>query len=634
MEHVRSTEGCSVAGGGVPMRERLAMAIGPASYARYFAGQARVRETADGGLDVRVASGFLCKALERRFAAVLRDLVPTGAGVLFTVDATVREGATLWSDHDERDDCATLVLGAGTTSRTDRVREGGGGAGRAMPSRDGGRGEAGRGGAGDEGVRDVAGSAGRDVARGRAPAGAGTREEESRGLARRGVADEGGPEARRGGRADFGAAGADAGRSERAGAAAGVRGGTGGGASGGFETITPRRSGGAPVRARATIAELTGEASRQTFDALVVGASNQMAVAAARSVARGETGLVVLHGPCGLGKSHLLRAIAHEVVRTRPGAVVRCVSAEGFTNEFIQAVRANKVEAFRKAFRTCDLLCVDDVHFLASKEATQQELLHTLDAAAMSGTLVALACDEHPREVARFSERLVSRCMSGPVVRVEPPDAEMRGRLVRHIAARRGLALEDAAVALIADRGGHVGLRQLPASVRDLEGMVIQIEAVRTLLPELSCDEDSGPERRVGVVLVRKALGLTEGTPAARVARRPIQVSEIMDAVCACVGAEAREVMGKGRHQRIVLARSLVAHLSRRLTTMSFPEIARAMGRPNHSTIITAQKRLEREMAATDGGRLDWLHGPAGGLTLRELVEELAMRIRRDASQQ
>ncbi len=147
------------------------------------------------------------------------------------------------------------------------------------------------------------------------------------------------------------------------------------------------------------------------------------------------------------------------------------------------------------------------------------------------------------------------------------------------------------------------------------------------LLPELSGEETG--DRKVGVLLVRKALGLSDQAAAPRMARRPIPVSAIMEVVSECVGAPVCEVMGKSRHQRVVLARSMASHLARRLTTMSFPEIARAMGRPNHSTIITAQKRLEREMSRSDGGRIDWLDGPGRGLSLRELAEELALKIQR-----
>lgn len=511
---------------------RLAQLVGSTDFARYFAGQTTVRATTE-GLEVAAASGFLAKALERRFGQALKTLAqqcPTGA-VRFVVDASVQ--GTAGSGHTQH--AASVEVGGTRTAAAEPTQA------QARPA------------------------SFTAMARPASPR-----------------------PARPAARANDGAARATGDR----------------------------------------IVERTGEASRQRFETFVVGESNRMAHAAAWAVACGESPLVFIHGTCGVGKTHLMRAIAHEALRRNPSGNVRCTTAEAFTNEFIQAVRTNKVDAFRKQYRKCDVLCIDDVHFLASKEATQQELLHTLDAAGLSGTRIALACDEHPREVAKFNDRLVSRFLSGPVVRIDAPDASLRAELIRHLAARRGLNLEPAAAALVAERAATAGARHNPASVRELEGMLIQIEAVRTLLPELS-NEDGGSDRRVGVLLVRKALGLSEQAPTPRAAKRPIPVAAILEAVCECVGAPVVEVMGKSRHQRVVLARSMASHLARRLTTMSFPEIARAMGRPNHSTIITAQKRLEREMSRPDGGRIDWLDGPGRGLSLRELADELALKIQR-----
>lgn len=521
-EHVRSTD---------DLGARLAQLVGSTDFARYFAGQTSVRSTTE-GLEVAAASGFLAKALERRFGQALKTLAqmcPTGV-VRFVVDPNA-QGSTGSVTGDPAHAARTQAPQARASSPN--------------------------------------------------PATAPARPASFAAMAR--------PASPRPARPQPG-------------------------------SVSPRATD-RPV-------ERTGEASRQRFETFVVGESNRMAHAAAWAVACGESPLVFIHGTCGVGKTHLMRAIAHEALRRNPSGNVRCTTAEAFTNEFIQAVRSNKVDAFRKQYRKCDVLCIDDVHFLASKEATQQELLHTLDAAGLSGTRVALACDEHPREVAKFNERLVSRFLSGPVVRIDAPDASLRAELIRHLAVRRGLNLEPAAAALVAERAATAGARHNPASVRELEGMLIQIEAVRTLLPELT-NEETGSDRRVGVLLVRKALGLSDQAPTPRAAKRPIPVPAILETVCECVGAPVVEVMGKSRHQRVVLARSMASHLARRLTTMSFPEIARAMGRPNHSTIITAQKRLEREMSRPDGGRIDWLDGPSRGLSLRELADELALKIQR-----
>ena len=164
-------------------------------------------------------------------------------------------------------------------------------------------------------------------------------------------------------------------------------------------------------------------------------------------------------------------------------------------------MRSGKIEAFRKAYRKLDLLCLDDVHFVASKEGTQAELLHTFDAIGQSGARVALASDEHPRQIAKLHERLVSRFLAGAVVKVDAPDPDLRERLVRRLALKRGLELEEASARLIAEHAST--LAGGAPSVRELDGLLIQIEAVSRLLPEFSTGGGS-----VGVIAVRKALGV------------------------------------------------------------------------------------------------------------------------------
>lgn len=344
--------------------------------------------------------------------------------------------------------------------------------------------------------------------------------------------------------------------------------------------------------------------AKPSLDQFLVGTSNRLAYSAANQMAGGTlTGSLFIHGPCGVGKSHLLQGLAARYQERHPGAAVRYLTAEAFTNEYIAAVRANKIDAFRKAYRRLDLLCIDDVHFVAGKEKTEFELLHTFDAIGLEGARVALASDAHPKDIARLNAKLASRFLHGALARIDPPDAELRARLVRALAERRGLRLEDPAAALIIERCSRsIGDGQ-GVSVREIDGVLIQIEAVSRLLPEFA-----SPDGRVGVVLVRQALGLAEPDRFAGVearARRPVAIETIMREVCRALAVDVGELMGRGRHKRVVLARAVCSHLARRLTTLSFPEIARGMGRPNHSTIITAYKRLEGQMAKDGGGRLE-----------------------------
>jgi len=344
---------------------------------------------------------------------------------------------------------------------------------------------------------------------------------------------------------------------------------------------------------------------RFTFDNYLVGKSNRLAHAAALRMADrdGYLAPVFIHASCGMGKTHLLQATVHRLTHTQPGACVRYTTAEAFTNEFVAAIKANRVDAFRKAYRRVDLLAIDDVHFFAGKDATQAELLYTLDAVGLEGARIILASDEHPREIRKLSERLASRFMAGVVVRVETPDRELRERLIKHLAQRRGLMLEDAAASILVDRTERsIGaLGGFGGSVREIEGLLNQIDAVHRLLPELETRPGT-----IGAVLVRRAMGLGDqpaaesgasGSASERRVRRPVGADVVLAEVCKALGVEVSEVQGKGRHPRVVLARAMVAYLCRTLTTHSFPEIAVVIGRTNHSTVITAYKRFERQMA-------------------------------------
>ncbi len=401
-----------------------------------------------------------------------------------------------------------------------------------------------------------------------------------------------------------------------------------------FEPSAPAPAAKAPVRHRPRPKPL----GRFRFDTFIVGASNRLAHAAAMRVADEEANPapLFLHGSCGLGKTHLLHAIAGRFPEVRPGAHVKYTTAEAFTNEFITAIRTGKVDAFRKTYRKVDLLCIDDVHFLASKEQTQTEMMHTFDAIGLDGARVVLASDEHPRDIRKLSEKLVSRFMAGAVVRIDTPDEELRARLLASIADSRGMQLDEAAMKLICERTARsIGsLGGFGGSVRELEGLLNQVEAVHRLLPD--CGVADG---RIGVGLVRRALGLTgtesptgaSPSPALR-PRRPIAAQTIVAEVCRALCVDLSDFMGKGRHPRVVLARSLTAYICRRLTTLSFPEIARAMGRGNHSTVITAHRRVERDLARKGEPLAGELVPNHSGNTLSEVIEAISRHIVRGAT--
>ncbi|MFO0858914.1 MAG: DnaA/Hda family protein [Phycisphaerales bacterium] len=346
-----------------------------------------------------------------------------------------------------------------------------------------------------------------------------------------------------------------------------------------------------PARTRPVVVTAPAAQSRHRLEDFVVGASNRLAHAAALRLAQEQhvTSLspLFIHSACGMGKTHLLHGIAARFQELNPGAKVRCVSAEAFTNEFIASIRAGSVEGFRRTHRRLALLCIDDVHFLASKEATQTELLHTLDAVGLDRARIVLASDEHPREIRKLSTALASRFMSGAVLRIEEPDRELRIELGRRLGFKRGLQLDDTGAAALAAAAWK--------SVRELEGLLMQILAVSRLLPELASAE------AMDAAAVRRALDLAGAKPEPRTSasprpRRPVPMSLIQAEVARRLRVELSDMAGRGRHPRVVLARSIVVRLARRLTTLSFPEIARAMNRPNHSSVITAHNRLLEQL--------------------------------------
>lgn len=401
------------------------------------------------------------------------------------------------------------------------------------------------------------------------------------------------------------------------------------------ESRTPRRGDAAFEPDRVTLLppplRRPGIESRRValrkLDEFVAGPSNQLAYDASRRLAEGAPGathLLFVHGDCGVGKTHLLQGICDRRRAMSPRFHVRYTTAEQFTNEYLAALREGSLENFRKSLRRLDLLAIDDIHFLSNKTATQSEFLHTMDAIDLSGARIVLASDEHPRQIKKFSQALVSRFLSGMVVRVDRPDRQTRISLVRRLAHSRGILLQPAAEEIVANR--CVG------SVREIEGALARLSAFASLVPS-AAGQSTGPDRdqasparnggftEIGALIAERAF---EEESTSRPSG-PIRIAEIVERVSTRLGVERVDVLGSGRHRRVVLARSIVVFLARELTTQSFPEIARALGRDTHSTAHSACKRIEQMLA--DGDRVETgdpsLAGADGLTPLKELLAQL-----------
>ena len=362
-------------------------------------------------------------------------------------------------------------------------------------------------------------------------------------------------------------------------------------------TDDPRRRP-APNRTQRT------QALRRLED-FVIGESNRLAHAASVQIGDGSPespSILFIHGECGVGKTHLIQGICRRRAERAPRQVIKYVTAEQFTNEYIAAVRDGSLDEFRKRLRRVDLLAIDDVHFFANKTATQAEFLHTIDAIDLSGARVALVSDEHPRHIRRFSQSLVSRFLSGMVVKVDRPDRGTRIELVRRLARERGLDLTTAGEDSIAGR--------CTGSIREIEGAITRLGALVEL---------DGMRGQLGPGTVERLLGDDQVTSTGAA---PVRLGHIVEAVCDRMRVSREDLLGSGRHARTVAARGLVAHLARELTTHSYPEIARALGRDTHSAVHTAAKRLRVMIEADQKVTSD-------GEPVRELVDQLRHDIAR-----
>jgi len=318
----------------------------------------------------------------------------------------------------------------------------------------------------------------------------------------------------------------------------------------------------------------------------VVGECNRLAYSAglaASGQVKAPFDHLFVHGPCGVGKTHLLQGICNELARARrpggPGGW-RYVTAAQFTNEFVSALRAQKVAQFRGVYRKLGLLAIDDVHFLAAKKATQDEFLHTFNAIESAGNRIVMASDAHPRLVGRLNPQLVSRFVAGMVVRIDPPDQAVRMEILRRRARTLKLKVATEVLEYIA--------MHIRGSVRELEGALIKLAAVAAL-------DGGSVSLSIATAALADHLARTDSA---------ITVGDIETAVGAYFGITPADIHSTRRTRTVSVARMVAMFLARRHTRMSFPEIGRFMGK-THSSVILAVQRMERILAQK--GQVTWM---------------------------
>ncbi|HEX3700560.1 MAG TPA: chromosomal replication initiator protein DnaA [Phenylobacterium sp.] len=333
----------------------------------------------------------------------------------------------------------------------------------------------------------------------------------------------------------------------------------------------------APVAARQ--GRLLGLQERFTFDTFVAGPANEFAFAVARRVASwadGHFNPVVFHGPYGFGKTHLLNALAWEALRNQPSRRVVYLSAERFTSTFVKALQDRQTAAFKEELRNADLLLIDDVHFVAGKPTTQEELFHTLIALVEEGRRVVMTADRSPNEISEMEPRLRSHLQAGLVCGIEPADRALRmGILERKLAtlAQQGgfrVAARPEVLQFLADR--------FTDSVRELEGalntLVARVgggaatltldEAQAILRPHLSCNE-----RKVTVDMIQKT-------------------------VAEHYNLKQADLISERRARAVARPRQVAMWLAKQITTRSLPDIGRRFGGRDHTTVLHAVRRIEQ----------------------------------------
>ncbi|MBZ5547389.1 MAG: chromosomal replication initiator protein DnaA [Acidobacteriia bacterium] len=311
---------------------------------------------------------------------------------------------------------------------------------------------------------------------------------------------------------------------------------------------------------------------RYTFDAFVIGSGNQFAHAACQAVAERPSKAynpLFLYGGVGMGKTHLMQAIGHEVKRRSPQAAICYVSSEKFTNEMINSLRYDKMTSFRDKFRNVDVLLVDDIQFLTQKERTQEEFFHTFNTLHESMKQIVIASDRPPKELAEFEDRLRSRFEWGLIADIQPPDLETKVAILQKKAEQEKVTIPTDVALFIASN--------IRSNVRELEGALIRLVAHSSLI---------GAE--ITLPYTQQVLKNFIDSQA-----RKVTIESIQKAVAEQFGLRLVEIKAKNNSRSIVYPRQIAMYLAKHLTEASLPEIGRQFGGKHHTTVLHSVEKIE-----------------------------------------
>lgn len=316
---------------------------------------------------------------------------------------------------------------------------------------------------------------------------------------------------------------------------------------------------------------------KYTFESFIIGGSNRWAHATALAVAEAPAASynpLFVYGDSGLGKTHLLHAIGNEAKKLHKGIRVKYASAEEFTNDFINSIRGDDPASFKDIYRNVDILLIDDIQFLATREATIEEFFHTYNALYNDSKQIVITSDLSPRKLTGFETRLTSRFESGMSIEVSPPELETRIAILRKKAASEGLTAPESVLEFIASK--------VSTNVRELEGALIRVSAFASL--------NEQPVDVPLAELVLKDLILdNDGSQ--------ITAAQILGQTAAYFNLTLEDLLSKSRTRTLVTARQIAMYLCREMTEMSLPKVGQEVGGRDHTTVMHAEKRIRELMA-------------------------------------
>ncbi len=340
-------------------------------------------------------------------------------------------------------------------------------------------------------------------------------------------------------------------------------------------TLPPATIGQAASSVPVAAAETSSRRRFASLDTFVAGEANRLAITSAEMIVRqpGQHTPVMFYGPTSVGKTHLLEGIWTSARRNHPRMTIVYLSAEQFTSHFLEALRGSGLPSFRRKYRGVDLLLIDDLQFLIGKRATQVELLHTIDTFLREGRQLAFAADRSPAELAELGPELTTRLTGGLVCRIEPPDYASRLGILSHMARRINLHLPAEVQQYVAAR--------LTTHARELSGALCRLKATSQAIG-----------RPISLAMAEESLA-----DLIRQSGRVVRLLDIEKAVCDVFGLEPTSLQSDEKAKRVSHPRMLAMWLARKHTRAALSEIGYYFGRRSHSTVISAQRRVDGWMA-------------------------------------